>query len=378
MDFSLTDKERQIQGKAREIARDLLRPRARERDATHSYPIEECKLLGEHGLMGVALPQQYGGLGLGVVEYALAVHEIAAGDPACAVTMSVTNMVGDMIERFGTPEQQAHFLPLTCRGPLPIGCFCLSEAQAGSDASALRCKAERREDGAYVLDGTKMWVTSGAYSSVALVMARTDPERKAKGITTFLLEPDKSDGWQASKAEEKMGLRGSNTAEISLEECVVPASGVLAGEGMGFSIAMTALDGGRIGIGAQSLGIARHALELAARYAKGLGRSAGQALQFRIADAATAIDAAWLMVLRAAYLRGQGRPMSRQAAMAKVFGTEQACRAVELCLESLGEAGLDAASDVERCLRDVRVTRIYEGTSEIQRLVIARELLRAA
>lgn len=372
MEFGFNSPQSEIRQLARQIADDLLRPRARARDAEETFPMEEVRALGRAGLMGVQIPTQFGGLGHGPAEYALAVHEIAGACASTAVTMAVTNMVGEMIEKFGTADQQAHFLPMLTGGDKPVGSFCLSEPHSGSDAAALSAKAVK--DGSnYILNGTKMWVTSGAHCSVALVMARTG-EHKNRGISTFLIEGD-NPGFIAAKAEQKMGLRGSNTAAVTLDDCVVPAHCRLGDEGIGFKVAMTALDGGRVGIGAQALGIARSALQVAAQWVND-NKIQDQAVHFQLADAATLLDAGWLMMLRAAHLRATGQPMSRQAAMAKVFATESAGKVVELCMAALGADALRSDLDIERYARDVRVTRIYEGTSEIQRWVIAREILK--
>ena len=373
MDFSLPKPITAIQGVARDLAQEVLRERAAERDASETFPLEEARMLAERGLMGVAIDPAYGGLGLGKIGYAAAIREIAASCASTAVTMAVTNMVGEMIDAYGTDAQKETYLPLLLSGQNPIGSFCLSEAQSGTDAAALRTKAVRDGD-SYRLTGTKMWVTSGAHCSLALIMARTDETQKNRGITSFLVDPQ-SPGYSVGKAEEKMGLRGSNTVSVNLDDCVVDAGRVLAGEGRGFYVAMTALDGGRIGIGAQSLGIARNAVEAAARLIKN-GRKRTQSVEKNLADAATALDAGWLMVLRAAYLREQGQPMTREAAMAKVYATESACKAVEYAHEIVGGTGTTEEWTVERAMRDVRITRIYEGTSEIQRHVIARELLK--
>ncbi len=378
--FELTADHQAVIDRARAIADEVLRPAARDRDRDETFPMAEARVLAKAGLMGVASPAEYGGSGQGAIEYALAIHEIAAACASTAVTMAVTNMVGEMIVKFGTEDQQARFLPLLNGGDSPVGSFCLSEPHSGSDAAALSAKAVRDGDD-WILNGTKMWVTSGAHCSVGLVMARTvssgppaptRPPNRAKGITTFLIHRD-NPGYIPNKAEDKMGLRGSNTAAITLEDCRVPNSDVLGEEGDGFKVAMTALDGGRVGIGSQALGIARSAMQLAVKLA---GPQPSQAQQFRIADMATRFDAGWLMVQRAAYLRAKGTRMTRQAAMAKVYATEAANTIAELALQTAGPEGLLSANDIERYLRDVRVTRIYEGTSEIQRLVIARELLR--
>ncbi len=371
MDLTLPAEVLAVRDRARSIAQEVLWRGARERDRTKAFPMAEVQQLAQAGFMGVTAPVEAGGLGFGAVAYALALHEIAGACASTAVTMAVTNMVVDMVVRFGTPEQQRWAFSRLLTGERPVGAFCLSEPHSGSDAADLRAKGELQSDGSWRLSGTKMWVSSGAPCSVALVMARTGPS-KAGGITAFLVDTDQP-GWQPQKAEDKMGLRASNTAMIAMEDVLVPGDRLLGGEGAGFKVAMTALDGGRIGIGAQALGIARTALRLAAQP---LGRAApSQAQLLRVADAATALDAGWLMMLRGAWLREQGRKMTREAAMAKVVATESAWRAVELASEIAGEAGLLGDVDLERLVRDVRVTRIYEGTSEIQRHVIAREIL---
>ena len=373
MEFSLPQTLRDIQQVSREFAQDVLRPRAGERDQTEEFPLEEARMLAQRKLMGVAIEPRYGGLGLGKLGYAVALREIAAECASTAVTMAVTNMVADMLQAFGTDEQKERFLPALFAHEHPIGSFCLSEPHSGTDAAALSTKAVRTED-SYRLTGTKMWVTSGAYCSLALIMARTDEHQKGRGITAFLVDPQ-CDGYEVGKAEDKMGLRGSNTVAVSLDECVVPTTCVLAGEGRGFAVAMTALDGGRIGIGAQALGIARSAVDAAARVLNRRGHPS-QAVQMDLADAVTAIESGWLMVLRAAYLHEKGGRMTREAAMAKVYATESAYKAVELSHRIVGGTGTEEEQAIERNLRDVRITRIYEGTSEIQRFVIARELLK--
>jgi alkylation response protein AidB-like acyl-CoA dehydrogenase len=376
MDFELPPEAIAVADVAKQIANDVLRPRARKRDQMETFPMEEARILAENGLMGVAVSPEYGGLGAGKLGYAAAIREIAGACASTAVTMAVTNMVAEMIEVFGTDVQKETVIENMIRGDVPVGSFCLSEAQSGSDAVALRTKAERRGD-VYVLNGTKMWVTSGSHCAVALIMARTDPEQRSRGITAFLVDPG-TPGFSVAKAEDKMGLRGSKTVSISLEDCEVSAANILGGEGAGFKVAMTALDGGRIGIGAQALGIARSALQVAVRAVKARPEKQSQAEKFRLADAAVALESGWLMVLRAAYLKQTGARMTREAAMAKVYATEAAGRVAELALTTVGGLGLRAEHDVERYLRDVRVTRIYEGTSEIQRHVIARELIRGA
>lgn len=374
--FDPSPREAEIQALARAAAAEVLAPRADEVNAG-AFPTETFKALGARGLLGIKSPAAFGGLDGTDVAYCLAIRELARVCASTAVTVAVTNMVGDMIARFGTEAQQQAHLGKLCRGEYTAGSFALSEPQAGSDAASLSTTAVRDGDD-YVLNGTKMWITSGDVCGVVLLMAKTDPDAKHKGITAFLVDAGAA-GLSVGRHEDKTGLRGSSTVSLRLEDVRVPASAILAGEGRGFEIAMTALDGGRCGIGAQALGMAEGALA-AATAALGERRKHAKAdntlqhLEFKLADMAVALEAGWLMVLRAAAMRDAGLPMTREAAMAKLKATEAASQICTLAVEVAGPAGLMDDSAAGRRLRDVRVTRIYEGTSQVQRIVIARSL----
>lgn len=376
MDFQLSAHEAQIRDAARAVAQTVLQEHAGAVDAG-AFPLQGLAALARAGLQGIKVSPQWGGLGGSNVAYCAAIAEIAEVCASTAVACAVTNMVADMLVKYGTPPQQERFLGPTVRGVWPVASFALSEPGAGSDAASLRCRAER-VDGGWKLTGTKQWITSGDRAGVVLVMAKSDPAAGARGITAFLV-PGDAPGLSVGRHEEKLGLQGSSTVSLILENVFVPDDLVLGQLGQGFEIAMVALDGGRCGIGAQALGMGRRALAGAAQHLhrraqtdKLLGTDQGS--QFRIADMAMRLDAAWLMVLRAAWLRDQGKKMSKEAAMAKVQATEAAGFACQTALQLIGAAALDAHHPVTRALRDVRVSRIYEGTSEVQRLVVARAL----
>ncbi len=379
--FSLSAQEQAIRDKAQAYVDSTLDARAAEHDGG-KFPRESVRELAELGLMGIKSPVEYGGLGLGTVAYVSAMRVIARSCASTAVTMAVSNMTGEMIGRFGDHGQKQRHLTRICSGEYAAGAFALSEPGFGSDAAGLQCRAVRSEDGSsYTLDGNKMWITSGDAAGVTLVMARTSDASKAGGISAFLVDPQ-ADGYEVMRHERKMGLRGSTTVPLRFENLVVPASERLGDEGMGFKVAMTALDGGRCGIGAQAIGIAEGALRELVKVAGGRYRSdkalgTDQLTGFGIADVATRLEAAWLMVLRASAMMDAGKRVTREAAMAKVYATEAANFA---CSKAASLCGIDALTDdsrISRALRDVRVARIYEGTSEVQRLVIGRELVRA-
>ncbi len=376
MDLTLTDAQTAIEAVARKAAAELLAPTAAENDRQEIFPTENLKALGRLGLLGVNIDPAFGGRGAGVVAYAVAVRELAAACAGTTVAMMVTNMVGEAIQKYGTDDQKRRYLPAICSGQYAAASFSLSEPGSGSDAASLRTHAVLDGD-AYVLDGTKAWVTSGGEAGVYLVMAATDPGKRARGISAFLVEPD-TPGFSVPKPEDKMGLRASKTTQLVFKNCRVPIENRLGPEGVGFKIAMNALDGGRVGVSAQACGIATGALATAARQLAASASDAPDHADRRglLADAATELDAGWLLCLRAATLKDEGRPLTREAAMSKLFCTEMANR---VCGWALDIVGVDAYSDVlsvERAVRDVRVTRIYEGTSEVQRIVIAREVLR--
>jgi alkylation response protein AidB-like acyl-CoA dehydrogenase len=377
VDLDLTETQELIVRTARDYAERVIRPVAAELDHESRFPREILKDLAELGLMGVNIRANLGGAEAGVTAYALAMMEIARACASTAVTMSVTNMVAEVIARFGSNEQSARYVPRITSGEYAAGAFALSEPEAGSDPGSMRTVAERTADG-WVLNGQKQWITSGAYAGVLIVWARTGGPG-TKGLSAFLVEGG-TPGMKAGKPEDKLGIRASNTVPLTFEDCRVPADALLGGESGGFKIAMMALDGGRIGIASQAIGIATAALEEAAEYAKQrrqFGSPIGdyQAIKWMLADSRTELDAARLLTLRAAGLKESGRPFTREAAMAKLYASEAANRICYRCLQVHGGYGYVRDFAVERHYRDARVTTIYEGTSEIQRTVIARSEL---
>ena len=316
-----------------------------------------------------------GGRGAGVVAYSLAVTECARACAATTVAMCVSNMVAEVVTHFGNEDQRTEHVPRLCRGELVVGAFALSEPGAGSDAGGMRTKATRTDRG-WVIEGSKLWITSGTDAGLFVVWARTSDAPGTRGISTFLV-PGDTPGLSRGKPEHKLGLRGSTTTAIDLVGCEVGPEALLTAEGRGFPVAMMALDGGRVGIASQALGIGLFAAETAARLcAADEARASQQWVQWAVADSATELDAARLLTLRAAWLKEQGRPFSREASIAKAYASEHAFAACDRAAAVLGAAGQDEALGVERALRDVRVTMIYEGTSEVQRIVIGREILR--
>jgi len=380
MDLAHTEEQLAVQRTAREFAEKRLRPRAAERDKTGAFPEAELRELAGLGLLGVAVPEALGGAGMGAVAYSLAMQELARGDASVSVAVSVTNMVGELISRIGSEEQAKAYVPRLCSGEALCGAFALSEPQAGSDPAGMKTTAVRdRENGRWRLSGSKQWITSGDRAGVLVVWAVTDANAGYKGITAFLVRGG-APGLSVSRLEEKMGLHGSTTAALTLDGVECSDDDILGGVGGGFRLAMMALDGGRIGIASQALGIARGALEAAIRYAcdrEQFGQPIikHQAIGNMLADAATWLDAATLMTLRAAAAKEAGRPFSREASMAKLFATEHASKICDIAIQVHGGYGYTQDFPVERAWRDARVTRIYEGTSEIQRIVIARHLL---
>jgi alkylation response protein AidB-like acyl-CoA dehydrogenase len=366
-----------IRDTARDFARTRLAPGAAMRDRESRFPAAEIAEMGALGFMGMLVPDEWGGTGADHVAYAMAIEEIAAADGACSTIMSVHNSVVCMpVLRFGDAAQKERFLRPLARGAM-LGCFCLTEPQAGSDASALQTRA-RRDGDHWVLDGTKQFVTSGARADLAVVFAVTDPAGGKRGISAFLV-PTSSPGWEVARLEDKLGQRASDTAQIRLDGVRVPADMMLGAEGEGYRIALANLEGGRIGIAAQAVGMARAAHEAALAYAKerhsfGQPLVAHQAVAFRLADMATRIAAARLLVLDAARKRDAGAPCLTEASMAKLYASEIAEKVCSDAIQIHGGYGYLADFPVERIYRDVRVCQIYEGTSDIQRLVIARAL----
>jgi butyryl-CoA dehydrogenase len=378
MRLELTDEQAMVQAMAREFAESEIRPIAEEIDREGRFPHETIKRMGELGLMGIAIPERWGGSGADTVSYAVALVEIARQCASHAVVMSVNNsLFCDPIYKWGTDAQRERFLAPFAGGH-QIGCFALTEPQAGSDATNQHTLA-RRDGDDYVLNGRKVFVTSGREASVALVFAQTDQAKRHRGISAFLVEKGTS-GFAVTKTEDKLGLRASDTAEFVFEDCRVPAANRLGQEGMGFNIAMTSLDGGRIGIAAQALGVAQGAYDRALAYAgerKSFGVTIGQhqMVQWMLADMATAIEGARLLVLRAATLKDAGQPYGTASAMAKLFASEMAMKVTTDAIQVHGGYGFIKEYQVERHFRDAKITQIYEGTSQIQKLVIARAVL---
>lgn len=373
----LTEEQEQIRDAARAFAQDRLAPGAAARDRDHAFPRAELTEMGGLGFLGMLVPEAHGGSETGMVAYALALEEIAAADGACSTIISVHSSVGcTPILHFGTDDQKARFLPRMAGGEW-IGGFALTEPHAGSDASNLRTRA-RRENGHYVIDGAKQFITSGKNGSVMIVFAVTDPAAGKKGISAFIVPTD-TPGYEVVTVEHKLGQHSSDTCALAFTEMRVPVRNRLGEEGEGYRIALSNLEGGRIGIAAQAVGMARGAYEAALAYAREritFGRPIieHQAVAFKLADMATRIDAARLMVLRAAMLREAGKPCLTEASMAKLYASEMAEEVCSTAIQIHGGYGYLADYPVERIYRDVRVTQIYEGTSEVQRLVIARNL----
>ncbi len=381
MQFSITEEQQLVQRTARDAADRLLAPKAAQRDVSSEFPLYELRELAKLGLLGVTVPEALGGSGADTVAYSLAMQELARGDAAVSVAVSVTNMVAELVAKMGTPAQQQQWVPGLVSGELVAGAFALSEVQAGSDPTSMRTRAERTATG-FRISGAKQWITSGDHAGLLIVWAITDPAAGHKGISAFLV-PGKAPGVSVARLEEKMGLHGSSTAQLVLENVEVGEAAVLGKLGGGFGLAMMALDGGRIGIASQAVGIARGALAHAVRYATereqfGVAIIKHQAIGNMLADAATWLDAAELLTLRAADLKGRNLPFSQEASMAKLFASEHAGKICDIALQVHGGFGYTRDFPIERNVRDVRVTRIYEGTSEIQRIVIARNLLRDA
>lgn len=377
MDELYTEDQRMIRDAARAFATEVLAPHAADWDRDAHLPDEVVAQLGELGLLGMIVPQELGGAYTDYVAYALAMEEIAAGDAACATMMSVHNSVGcGPILGFGTPAQKARWLADMAAGRT-IGAFCLTEPQAGSEAHNLRTRAELR-DGKWVLNGSKQFVTNGKRAGLAIVFAVTDPELGKRGISAFLVPTD-TPGFIVGKPEKKMGIRASDTCPITLENCAIPEDNLLVTRGEGLNIALSNLEGGRIGIAAQAVGIARAAFDKARRYAServqfGKPLAEHQAIAQKLADMATQINAARLLVHHAAKLRTAGLPCLSEASQAKLFASEMAERVCSEAIQIHGGYGYLVDYEVERHYRDARITQIYEGTSEVQRMVIARQL----
>ena len=373
----VTDEQQQIADAVRAFAQERLKPFAEQWDKEHRFPKEAIEEMAELGLFGMLVPEQWGGSDTGYVAYAMALEEIAAGDGACSTIMSVHNSVGCVpILRFGSEQQKAQFLTPLATGAM-LGAFALTEPQAGSDASSLKARA-RLDGDHYVLNGSKQFITSGQNAGVVIVFAVTDPEAGKRGISAFIVPTD-SPGYQVARVEDKLGQHASDTCQIVFDNVQVPVANRLGAEGEGYKIARANLEGGRIGIASQAVGMARAAFEVARDYAKerqsfGKALIEHQAVAFRLADMATKIAVARQMVLHAAALRDAGRPALVEASMAKLFASEMAEKVCSDALQTLGGYGYLSDFPLERIYRDVRVCQIYEGTSDIQRMVIARNL----
>jgi alkylation response protein AidB-like acyl-CoA dehydrogenase len=376
VDFELTDEQREIQALAREFARAEIEPHASEWDREHRFPAELFSQLAELGLMGVCIPEEYGGAGADFVSYVLVLEELSRADAGVGVTVAVhTSAVTLPILGFGTDEQRARFVPPLARGE-ELGAFALTEPGAGSDAGALVTRAEPR-DGGWQITGTKQWITNGRFAGTFILFARTDPDvAGARGVSAFVLDADHV---EITRDEEKLGLNSSVTSDLAVD-AFVEADRLIGDENHGFRIAMSTLDGGRIGIAAQAVGIAQAGYEVALAYAKerqafGQRIANFQAIQHKLANMTMEIDAARLLVHRAAWLKQAGRPHTAEGAKAKLFASEMARRQTAEAIQILGGYGYTKEFPVERYYRDAKITEIYEGTSEIQRLVIARSIL---
>ena len=375
----LSDTQAMVRDTMRAFAQERLWPNAPAWDRDHHFPREELRALGALGALGMVVAEVDGGAGSDYVSLAVAIEEIAAGDGSTSTVVSVQNsVVCGPLERFGTAPQKARYLPPLARGD-HLGCFCLTEPHVGSDAAALTTRAERKGD-RYVLNGVKQFITTGKNADTAIVFAVTDKAAGKRGISAFVVET-RTPGYKVARIEEKLGQRASDTAQIVFEQCEVPVENRLGQEGDGYRIALANLEAGRIGIGAQSVGMARSAFDAAIAYAReratfGKPIVNHQAVNFRLADMATEIEVARQMVWHAATLRDHGLPCLREAAMAKLFASEMAERVVSAALQVHGGYGYVNDFPVERIYRDVRVCQIYEGTSDIQRMVIGRDLLR--
>jgi alkylation response protein AidB-like acyl-CoA dehydrogenase len=379
MDFALTDQQQLVRDTARQFMETELRPWLRQYEKEEHFPAKEIRKLGEMGFCGMLVPEEWGGAGTDTVSYVVMLEEVARVDASSAVTLSVTNsVVAGPLLKHGTEEQKKRWLTRLAQGEI-LGAFCLTEPGAGSDAGAIQARAERHGD-RYTLNGTKIWVTNGGHSGLYIVFAKTDPAAGRRGVSAFLVEPT-APGFRIPRYEDKMGIRMSHSAEVALEDCEVPVDQRLGAEGEGLKIALAGLDSGRIGIAAQSVGVAQGALELATRYAKerqafGQPIANFQAIQWKLADMQTEIDAARLLVWQAAAMRDQGiERLGRFSSEAKLYASEMANRVVYHAVQIHGSVGYSRESEIERLYRDARVLTIYEGTSEIQRMVIARELL---
>ncbi|PAW92499.1 acyl-CoA dehydrogenase [Mucilaginibacter sp. MD40] len=379
MQFELSEEQKMIRQAARDFAQTELKPGVIERDEHQKFPAEQIKKLGELGFMGMMVSPEYGGSGMDAISYSLVMEELSKVDASASVVVSVNNsLVCYGLEKYGTEEQKQKYLVPLATGQV-IGAFCLSEPEAGSDATSQRTTAIDMGDH-YLLNGTKNWITNGSTASTYIVMAQTDPEKKHRGINALIVEKG-MEGFTIGPKENKLGIRGSDTHSLMFTDVKIPKENRIGDEGFGFKFAMATLEGGRIGIASQALGIAAGAYELSVQYAKerqsfGKPLADHQAIQFKLADMATEIDAARLLCHRAAWLKDNGLPYAQAASMAKLFASETAMRTTIEAVQIHGGYGYVKEYHVERLMRDAKITQIYEGTSEIQRIVISREVLK--
>ncbi|MBX3474890.1 MAG: acyl-CoA dehydrogenase [Planctomycetes bacterium] len=382
MQFDLPEDLQLLQSTAREFAEKELKPLARKMDHAEEFDVSAFRKMGELGLCGITIPEAFGGAGFYDSKLAnqaacVTLEEINRICASTGVTLSVhMSLFSSLLTKYGNDEQRKRVLPKMATGEW-MGAYCLSEAGSGTDAGSLVCEA-RKEGSEYVLDGSKLWITSAPYADVFIVMARTSKEHKTRGISTFLVEAERK-GVTVGKKEKKMGIRGSATCEVLFENCRIPEANRIGDEGKGFGIALDTLDGGRIGIAAQAVGIGRACMEDATAYAKqreqfGEAIINFQAVQWMLADMATRLDASRLLMYRAGWLRDNGQPCAKEAAMAKLFASETANKAAKDAVQIFGGNGYSKEYDVERYFRDARITEIYEGTSQVQRIVISRAL----
>ncbi|MBD8491054.1 acyl-CoA dehydrogenase [Echinicola sp. CAU 1574] len=379
MNFHLTEEQMAVKEAARDFAKAELLPGVIDRDTHATFPKEQIQLMGQLGFLGMMVDPKYNGGGMDTISYVLAMEEISKIDASASVAMSVNNsLVCWGLEKYGSEAQKEKYLKPLAAGEV-LGAFCLSEPEAGSDATSQRTIAEDKGD-YYLINGTKNWITNGSTASVYLVIAQTAPEKKHKGISTFIVERDMV-GFEVGKKEDKLGIRGSDTHSLMFNDVKVPKENRIGEDGFGFSFAMQTLDGGRIGIAAQALGIASGAYELALAYSKerktfGKPISQHQAIQFKLADMETEIEAARLLVMKAAWLKDQGKDYGHASAMAKLYASKVAMEVTVEAVQIHGGYGFVKEYHVERLMRDAKITQIYEGTSEIQKIVISRNILR--
>jgi butyryl-CoA dehydrogenase len=378
MDFALTDEQQLVRDTARDFTDREIVPRARDNDRRHHFDTELVNRIAQQGYLGAIVPTEYGGAGLDYVTYGLVVEQIGRGDSSMRTVVSVqTSLVCSAILKWGTEEQKRRYLPRLCSGEW-LGCFGLTEPDTGSDAANQRTRA-RRTDSGWIINGAKMWISMGNHARLALIFAQTDPEKAHRGLACFLVETEGNDGYQPQEIHGKLGLHGSDTAAISLSDCEVPEDAMLGEIGDGFKVAMTALESGRYSVASGCVGICQGCLDYSVGYAKERTQfnrpiASFQLVQGMLADMKLQTDAARMLVLRAGWLKDTGQPNSTETSVAKLYATEAANQCATTAIQVLGGSGYVDDHPVERYFRDVRVTTLYEGTSQIQKLIIGRAL----